>query len=309
MRYHQVSEVIENSPKIKIAVVQGNIEQDQKWSPAMRLETIDIYTELSKQAVKHADESPTLLVWPETALPFLISDNPYFNKLKKQLITKENIWLLSGAPFNEITGIKKSQQPMKDILYYNSAYIFTPDGEIGGRYDKQHLVPFGEYVPFSNYLSLPGPLVENIGNFSAGKPASPLSCQSAEIGVLICFESIFPKLARDWTSGGANLLVNITNDAWFGRSSAPWQHLSMTVFRAVENRRSLARSANTGVSTIIDPLGRMAVTSPLFQQYYFVAEVSLLQLKTIFVCFGHYFGLLCLLACIPFAILLREAKR
>jgi apolipoprotein N-acyltransferase len=309
LRYRQISEEIESSPKMKIAIVQGNIEQDQKWSPAMRLKTIEIYTELSKQAIEQGDEAPTLLVWPETALPFLISDNPYFNNLKKQLITKEKIWLLSGAPFYKKAGIKKSQQTKREVLSYNSAYLFTPEGKIGGRYDKQHLVPFGEYIPLSNYLPLPGPLVENIGNFSAGEPVKPLSCQSAEIGVLICFESIFPKLARDWTAGGANLLVNITNDAWFGRSSAPWQHLSMTVFRALENRRSLARSANTGVSTVIDPLGRMAAPSPLFQPYYLVAEAPLLQVKTIFVGFGYYFGLLCLIACLPFAFFLREAKR
>jgi len=308
LRYHQISEEIEVSPKMKIALVQGNVEQDQKWSPAMRLKTIDIYTELSVQALKQGNESPVLFVWPETALPFLIGDNPYFNRLKKQLIIKEKIWLLSGAPFYEKNGSEKLQRTKGGISSYNSAYLFTPGGEVGARYDKQHLVPFGEYIPFSNFLSLPGPLVENIGNFSAGKSTRPLSCQSAEIGVLICFESIFPKLARDWTSRGANLLVNITNDAWFGRSSAPWQHVSMAVFRALENRRSLARSANTGISVLIDPLGRMAGISPLFQPYYFVAEAPLLQVKAIFVGFGHYFSLLCFLAGIPVIIFLRKEK-
>jgi apolipoprotein N-acyltransferase len=308
LRYLHISEEIELSPKMRIALVQGNVEQDQKWSPAMRLKTIDIYSELSKLALKQGNESPVLLVWPETALPFLISDNPYFNKLKKQLIEKEKIWLLSGAPFYEKKESGKSQEEKGGFNSYNSAYLLTPEGEIAARYDKQHLVPFGEYIPFSNLLPLPGPLVENIGNFSAGKSIRPLSCQSAEIGVLICFESIFPKLARDWTSRGANLLVNITNDAWFGRSSAPWQHLSMAVFRALENRRSLARSANTGVSALIDPLGRTAGTSPLFQPYYLVAETPLLQAKTIFVGFGHYFGLLCLLACIPLVIIFNKRK-
>jgi apolipoprotein N-acyltransferase len=308
-RYRQISEEIEVSPKMKIAIVQGNIEQDQKWSPAMRLNTIDIYTELSKQALRSGAESPDLLVWPETALPFLISDNPYFNRLKKQLIFEENIWLLSGAPFYEKKENVNSEHATGGFSSYNSAYLLTSEGEVSARYDKQHLVPFGEYIPFSNILPFPGPLVENIGNFSAGGPIRPLSCQSAEIGVLICFESIFPKLARDWTFRGANLLVNITNDAWFGRSSAPWQHLSMAVFRTLENRRSLARSANTGVSAFIDPLGRMTDTSPLFQPFYLVAEVPLLQVKTIFVGFGHYFGLLCMLVCLPLVIFLRKEKQ
>jgi len=306
VRYNQVSGMIDKSPTMKISVVQGNIEQDQKWSPAMRFETIDIYRQLSEQAATQENEPPALLVWPETALPFIISDNSYFSRLQDFLVSEKGTWLLAGAPYFKETGNKESQQK-GELLSYNSAYLFTPEGEIEARYDKQHLVPFGEYVPFSRYLPLPGPIVENIGNFSSGRPRAPLSCQSAEIGVLICFESIFPKLARNWTAAGANLLVNITNDAWFGRSSAPWQHLSMAAFRAVENRRSLARAANTGVSAIIDPLGRITGISPLFQPFYYVGDVSLLQTETMFVRFGHYFGLACLLGGIPFLFLFRDA--
>ena len=308
LRYRQVSHVIATSPKMRLAVVQGNIEQDRKWSPAMRLETIDTYTRLSEEAAARKEGSPILLVWPETALPFPISDNPYYRRLKNSLLTKQKIWLLSGAPFYKEAADKKKQLAKK-VDSYNSAYLFMPGGDIAGRYDKQHLVPFGEYVPLSDYLPLPGPFVENIGNFSSGTPVSPLPGPGAAIGVLICFESIFPELAREWASSGANLLVNITNDAWFGRSSAPWQHLSMAVFRAVENRRSLARAANTGVSAIIDPLGRMAGVSPLFQPYYLVRDVPLLQAKTIYVAFGHLFGLLCLLASIPFALFMKDSRR
>ena len=136
-----------------------------------------------------------------------------------------------------------------------------------------------------------------------------MSCQNAAIGVLICFESIFPEIARDWTARGANLLVNITNDGWYGRSSAPWQHLSMAVFRAVENRRSLVRSANTGVSAFIDPLGRITEESPLFEPFYLVGETPLLQIRTLFVSIGHYFGLLCLLTCLPFWFLMRGKRQ
>jgi apolipoprotein N-acyltransferase len=308
LRYRQVSELIANNPKMKIAVIQGNIEQDQKWSPSMRLETIDRYTRLSEQAIALGNPPPALLVWPETALPFTINNNAYFRRLKNTLITKQKTLLLSGAPFYKQVKNNNTQQEIK-VLSYNSAYLFTPEGQIGGRYDKQHLVPFGEYVPLSDFLPLPGPLVENIGNFTSGKQISPLSFEGAAIGVLICFESIFPKLARNWTSRGANLLVNITNDAWFGRSSAPWQHLSMSVLRAVENRRSLARSANTGVSAVVNPLGRIIGISPLFQPFYLVAEVPLLQIKTIFVGFGYYFGLFCLLASVPFAFLFKGSTQ
>ena len=306
LRYIQVAGVIEKGPGIHIAAVQGNIEQDQKWSPAMRLGTIETYTNLSEQALANEHEQPKLFVWPETALPFPVNDNPYFNALKREFVAREKIWLLAGAPFYKRIGSRESSGKDGEILSYNSAYLISPQGEISDRYDKQHLVPFGEYVPFRRFLPLPGPLVDNIGDFSTGGQREPMSCQGAEIGVLICFESIFPELARNWTAGGANLLVNITNDAWFGRSSAPWQHLSMAVFRAVENRRSLVRSANTGVSAFIDPLGRMIATSPLFRPAYLVEEVPLLSGKTIFVGFGHYFGLLCLLGCLPLIFILKK---
>lgn len=308
LRYRQVEEMIATSPRMKIAVVQGNIEQDKKWSPAMRLKTIDIYTGLSNQAIALPGGPPDLLVWPETALPFLISDNPYFRLLENTLIKKQKIWLLAGAPHYEKIANKHKEQE-REYLAYNSAYLFTPDGRIGGRYDKQHLVPFGEYVPFSDYFSLPGPLVENIGNFQSGKSVKPFSCRNAAIGVLICFESIFPKLARDWAANGANLLVNITNDAWFGRSSAPWQHLSMALFRAVENRRSLVRAANTGVSAIIDPLGRIISFSPLFEPFYLREEVPLLQAGTVFTIFGYNFGLVCLLTSVFLVIFPRNARQ
>ena len=307
-RYQRISGVIQKSPRMKIAAVQGNIEQDQKWSPAMRLATIETYADLTDEALARDSEPPVLAVWPETALPFLIGDNPYFNTLKNHFIQKRKIWLLAGAPFYEKAADHKSPDAKQQYISYNSAYLFTPAGSISARYDKQHLVPFGEYIPFRSILPLPGPLVENIGDFTSGRQGKPLSCQSAEIGVLICFESIFPELARDWTVTGANLLINITNDAWFGRASAPWQHLSMAVFRAVENRRSLVRSANTGISTFIDPLGRMSATTLLFQPAYLVEEVPLLEERTIFTGFGHYFGLLCLIVCLPMVVIMRSRQ-
>jgi apolipoprotein N-acyltransferase len=306
LRYNQMAKVLESSPTISVAVVQGNIRQDQKWSPAMRAKTMEVYTNLSEQAVEQGNQAPVLLVWPETAMPFYINNNVYYKRLINQLIKKHKVWLLSGAPHAEVDNSGQQQSGNDKRRYFNSAFLVSPAGKIAGRYDKQHLVPFGEYVPLGKFLPLPGPLVESIGDFTAGKSPMPLSCQSAKIGVLICFESIFPKLAREMSVNGANLLANITNDAWFGRSSAPWQHLSMAIFRAVENRRSLARAANTGISTIIDPLGRETGVSPLFESFYQVKEVVLLQDKTVFTRFGHNFGLLCLLALLPVVFLVRK---
>lgn len=306
-RYQQVEEIAAAEQKMKIGITQGSIEQDVKWSPAMRLKTIEIYSDLSEEALTQEEKSPELFVWPETAMPFLIGSNPYFRILYQSFIAKHDVWVLTGAPYYEEIGRAKKGDPPR-YRSYNSAYLLSPEGEVAARYDKQHLVPFGEYVPFSNYLPLPGPLVENIGSFSPGRPRRPLSSGPAEIGVLICFESIFPELARDWTDRGANLLVNLTNDGWYGRSSAPWQHLSMAVFRAVENRRGLVRSANTGVSAFIDPLGRITGESPLFQPFYLIRNMPLLRLNTVFVSIGHYFGLFCLVACLPLLFFLLPGR-
>jgi apolipoprotein N-acyltransferase len=204
------------------------------------------------------------------------------------------------------------------VRYYNSAFLFSPVTAMpgvpralrpAGRYDKQHLVPFGEYIPLRTILPLPGPLVETMGDFSLGNSVAPLSCGKAQLGVLICFESIFPDLARREVDAGATLLVNITNDAWFGRSSAPWQHLAMAVLRAVENRRSLARAANTGISGFIDPAGRTQKLSPLFVPYAASARLPLLTGKTVFGRFGHNLPLACLLLLGPATALVVLKKR
>jgi apolipoprotein N-acyltransferase len=159
-------------------------------------------------------------------------------------------------------------------------------------------VPFGEYVPLKNFLPFLAPVVQAVGDFSPGTIQSSLACQNARIGVLICFESIFPEIARQWAKAGANVLVNLTNDAWYGRSSAPYHSLAMTVLRSVETRRSLVRAANTGFSGFVDPLGRVGKVSPLFEPWAEAANVVLLQEMTLFVRWGYLFAPMCLMVVI-----------
>jgi apolipoprotein N-acyltransferase len=158
-------------------------------------------------------------------------------------------------------------------------------GRVLGRSDKVHLVPFGEYVPLAPFLPFIDKLVTGIGDFTPGT-VSPLPLNGAEIGVLVCYEAIFPELAREWVRRGSDLLVNITNDAWFGRSSAPWQHLGMTRFRAIENRIWIARAANTGISAFIAPSGRVTEQSPLFETLYLKGEVGLGAQPTLYTSIG-----------------------
>lgn len=303
-----VNNSLPKAEHILTTVVQGNIPQDEKWVPAFQRRTIDNYISQSTQALK--EQPSQLVIWPETALPFYPREHPLTLTVLNQLVQKHEAHLLTGAPYRT----KNGQPP--EMRYFNSAMLFSPKaqptndkplgGLLAGRYDKQHLVPFGEYIPLRQILPLPGPLVETISDFSPGNSSTLLDCQGTRLGVLICFESIFPSLAAAQVRQGADLLINITNDAWFGRSSAPWQHLSMAVFRAVETRRSLARAANTGISCFIDPTGRISQMSPLFTTYWATAKLPLGKIKTVYLDYGHLFPLICLL--LTGIILLRRKK-
>jgi len=296
LQLKEVSRSLLSTSDYPVAVIQANIEQDQKWLPEKQRQAIETYIDLSSRA---AAQQPELVIWPETAMPFHPPTSPLFPELLTRTVFRDGYFLLSGAPYFE--------EKNNDFELYNSALLARPDGS-QSLYFKQHLVPFGEYIPLSDILPLPGPVVESIGNFAAGRTAQPLAAGRASLGVLICFESIFPDLARRETANGANLLVNITNDAWFGRSSASIQHLAMAVLRAVENRRSLARAANTGISCFIDPAGRISQATPLFTACSIKGSLALSDRHTFFTSFGHYFPVLCLLLLIPLAVRIRRGR-
>ena len=189
----------------------------------------------------------------------------------------------------------------------NSAFLLQPDGTLSGRYDKVHLVPYGEYVPLRRLFPFIGKLVAGVGDFRPGKGFYPLTIDGHRLGVLICYEAIFPEAARDYKRKGAELLVNITNDAWFGRTSAPYQHLSMTVFRAIENRLYLVRAANTGISAIIDPTGEILSRTGLFERTVLKGEVKIIDERTFYAAYGDLFVYLCAI-CPADPILLSTSK-
>ncbi len=296
-RWQQIGHEMQAGATMRIGVVQGNISQDLKWSSGVQQETLANYNGKSRGLIDHTVEQyrPLLVVWPETALPFYPDANPLMKSVR-DLIVEGKISLLTGAPWvergngrGEITGDGK-----ESLRYYNRALLMNTAGQITDSYSKSHLVPFGEYVPLKKVLPFLAPLVEAAGDFSPGVVSHPLACQQARIGVLICFESIFPDIARNWVRGRANLLVNLTNDAWYGRSSAPHHSLAMTVLRSVETRRSLVRSANTGFSGFIDPRGQIRKLSPLFEPWAASENVVLMEDVTWFVRGGYLFAPCCL---------------
>lgn len=286
-RIPQIDHDITQAEQRDVVVVQGNIDQSQKWRQDNIKKTLDTYFRLSAEILAaHPEATQPLVIWPETALPFSPAEAPRFADEVTAFVDNANVWLLSGRPEVQY----RTSSPPR---IYNRATLTSPEGDESGHYDKQHLVPFGEYIPARRLLPFLSPVVQTMADFTAGATSTPIACQNAKLGVLICFESIFPDLARQQTEQGANALVNITNDAWFGRTSAPFQHFSMAVLRAVENRRSLARAANTGISGFIDPVGRRLAASPLFTEYALHARIPLLTTPTVFSRFGHLFPTVC----------------
>jgi len=279
------------APAVSLGLIQGNIDQSEKWLPELQQQTVDTYLALSAEAAGQG--ATDAVIWPETALPFFPSQHRLFQLVADSVAAPGSPSLLTGAPHFETNPATGQTE------YFNSAFLIsaTPSSEVTAlqRYAKEHLVPFGEYIPLQRYLPAAMPLVQTMGNFSPGTDPAPLIAGKTRFGVLICFESIFPELARLRTLHGANILVNLTNDAWYGRSSAPYQQVPMAVLRAIENRRSLARPANTGISCLIDPLGTVLAQTPIFETKILTGRLPLLDGISFYSRAGYLFPHLCLL--------------
>jgi apolipoprotein N-acyltransferase len=291
--------------RLKVSVVQGNIPQDQKWDERFTGKIIEKYTTLTESS---AAQRPDLIIWPETSVPGFIENQKTLLEWVRSLAKLADAPLLVGAPrYEEVNGRE---------LYYNSAFLFLKDGSPAQAYDKIHLVPFGEYVPLKNLFFFvhrfaPRP----IGDFVGGKEFTVLRfpiersiketdrnwklLKRVGFGCLICFEDIFPDLARGLVKNNAGFLVNITNDAWFGKSSAAYQHAQASVFRAVENRVNVVRAANTGLSCFIDQKGRIVSKvskedKDLFIDGFKTQEIVLSRTRTVYTAYGDIFAYLCI---------------
>ncbi|MBA4393543.1 MAG: apolipoprotein N-acyltransferase, partial [Desulfobacca sp.] len=221
-----------------------------------------------------------------TAIPFYFKKENQLTPRLFQLTRETGSHLLFGSPAAEVRDGKTH--------YFNRAYLLSPEGQVSF-YDKIHLVPFGEYVPLRKLLPFVGKMVEAIGDFSPGSGNQGLTHPKGKLGVLICFETIFPELSRSYKKEGAQFLVNMTNDAWFGKTSAPYQHLSILTFRAIENRVWVARAANTGFSAFIDSTGQIIKSFPLFQSGGIYANIPLRSEKTFYSRHGDLLVVFCCL--------------
>lgn len=256
-----------------VGVVQGNVDQSVKWNEAYQQETIDRYVSLTRAAAGRMQPATAdVILWPETAMPFYLQENSPASRQVRSLAQDLATPLVVGAPgYERPDGAVDERQ----YRFFNRAYLIDRTGEFLSAYDKEHLVPFGEYIPYGDYLKFLEKMVEGPGDFTPGVRTAPLSLGRLSLGMLVCYETIFPELAQKRVADGATLLVNISNDAWFGNSSAPMQHLHLAVLRAVEQRRTLVRATNTGVSAVILPTGVVNATTRLFETAVFHQEAPL----------------------------------
>ncbi len=296
-RSSQIEMAMQNAPEIRVSLIQGNIDQSKKWNDDFQKEIINMYEQLSLQ---NAPPEGGLIVWPETAVPFNYQDVNNFQKQISTISWKTKSWFIFGS-----TSYKKSEG---NTDYYNSAYLLSPGGEIKGKYDKVHLVPYGEYVPLRNIFPFIRKLTAGMGDFSAGIGYNPLVMDNKKIGILICYEGILPFAARMYKKSGAELLVNITNDAWFGATSAPFQHFSMSIFRAVENRLYLVRAANTGISGIVDPQGKVVVQTKIFEKASLHGKVKFSNMQTIYAKHGDMLVIVCFILVFFYFILVLKGR-
>lgn len=282
---------------IRVGVAQGNIAQDQKWDTDLRDRILAQYLKLTNQAV---DAGAQLVAWPEAALPFYFRRDMRSMDLVR-LARERGVDLLVGAP-----GVEESSKG--SFTPYNQAWLIRADGDVVGPYNKIQLVPFGEYIPLGGLFGLIEVAVQSIGEFGRGTEhtifetavPSPIpgaaptgEKRPARFATLICYEGIFPSLAREFAAAGAEFLVNISNDAWYGDTSAPQQHLRMAAMRAIENRIPLIRSTNTGISAYVTDTGAIGPTSALFQEAMLVEAVLLRDVPSFYRSYGDVFLHVC----------------
>ena len=275
---------------LRVGVVQGNIPQDRKWKVNRLAWTARHYAALTRDLA--AAEKPALIIYPETALPLYFGDPLYATYVDSITALAPEL----GTPM--LVGSLKGDSQDRAAPVYNRAFLLNAQGEVVDYADKVHLVPFGEFLPFPSIFQYLGGLTAESGIFARGArhKALRLPRSGTSFGVFICYESIFPEITRALMAQDPDFLVNATNDAWFGTTAAPHQHFAQTVLRAVESGRAVVRAANTGISGLIEPSGRIAYRTPLFATVGFAIDVPLHQGQTIYTRWGDWPLMFCALA-------------
>jgi apolipoprotein N-acyltransferase len=279
-RFHEMRSDA-GSPAITVGIAQGGIDQSIKWDPARQMETLEIYARLSREAKTLGAE---VIVWPETAAPFFYGWEPELNPLVDNVAAENRVPILFGAPWFD---------PSDGGKYYNSVFHLDRNGVAQGRYDKRRLVPFGEYIPLRKILFFMKKLTVGEEDFSSGTGPSLFRVEGTQVGATVCYEAVFPAIIRESVREGASWLVNVTNDAWFGDTVAPRQHLAMARMRTVEFRRPMVRAANSGISAIIDARGEIVARIGLSRRAAAVGRIHPREEETIYAKTDDIFAISC----------------
>lgn len=294
VRIGQVDAEIARAPKLKIGMVQANFDFLEKSESQE-----DIVTEKHKEmslALKDVD----LIIWPETAIQAWFPTDTNYLALRDTVgvpYMEGKYFIVGGMSFTpkeENIEVITSD----NVIQYNTAFLTDAEGRILSRYHKNKLLLFGEYLPFSKYFPAIKKISPASGDFTPGDEYDLFEIpeKGARIGPIICYEDILPPFSRKFAEKGANLIINITNDAWFGRTIAPYQHLFVSIPRSIETRKYLLRSTNTGISAIIDPVGRVVAETPTFERMNLEGEVGLMNgANTFYTRVGDVFPVACLI--------------
>ncbi|UCE18760.1 MAG: apolipoprotein N-acyltransferase [Gemmatimonadota bacterium] len=278
---------------LQVAAVQGNIDPKVKWDERYRQHNFNVYIQMTKENFETKTE---LVVWPETAIPFHLAYEKEFRDVIQKLTDTLNVPILTGVPHYTF-------DPNRDYVFHNSAFLFNPNQAGFQEYAKMHLVPFSEHTPFVEFLPFLREMHFGQSDFTPGIEYTLFQLPQGKFAVLICFESIFPELVREFVNQGAQFLVNITNDAWFGKTSSPYQHARIAVFRAVENRIGIARCANTGVSMFVDPYGRVSEETEIFTEQMVTGGVVFKKEETFYTKYGNIFSEVCVVVSVGWLLL------
>lgn len=277
-----------------IALVQGNIPVEKHWDRSNRKVILDRYAALTRNA---AQQAAMLIVWPEAAIPGDIQE-PELRRAVAELARDTKTHLLVGSSEYAKFSDRRLQEK-----YYNSMFLFTPEGEIAAQYRKIALIPFGEYEPLRGIVNWPRAIVSAMGGFLPGDQYTLFTVGGVTFGAVICWETIFPDLVREFVKRGARLIVNGTNESWFYETAVPYQLLAMSAFRATENKVPIVRAANTGITAFIDPFGRITerLRGPnqkeLFIEGFLAGTVPLSNEQTFYTRYGDIFTFLQIAIC------------
>jgi apolipoprotein N-acyltransferase len=283
---------------LRVGLIQGNIAQEDKWNPREARRIFTTYIAMTRDAVRRGAE---LVVWPESSTPFMFEEDDIGEESLRALAREVGVPILFGSDQVDRSG--------ETLKLYNAAFLVTPTGETAAVYRKMHLVPFGEYIPGKQLLYFVSPLVERLAEFAPGASMVMLPVGEHKINTAICYEVVYPSLIREAVANGSQLLTTITNDAWYGQSSAPYQHFALASMRAIEEGRYLARAANTGISGVIDPYGRVVRQSAIFEQTGLVEDVRILTARTIYSRIGDVIAYFSMAITVLALVLLNGRKR